>query len=75
MPSGSRVLLRGDSTPISVHTLARYFECYSSSGLLFLPPPRRSFVHRACAARRSTALRSSGLTLRHRAAPRPTAVR
>ena len=50
-------------------------ECYSSSGLLFLPRPRRSFVHRACAARRSTSLRSSGLTLRHRAAPRPTAVR
>ena len=36
---------------------------------------RRCFAHRACAARRSVSLRSSGLTLRHRAAPKPTACR
>lgn len=35
----------------------------------------RGFAQRACAARRSASLRSSGLTFRHRAAPRPTAVR
>jgi hypothetical protein len=35
----------------------------------------RGFPQRACAARRSASLRSFGLTLRHRAVPRPNAVR
>jgi hypothetical protein len=35
----------------------------------------RGFAQRACAARRSASLRSFGLTLRHRAAPSPSAVR
>src|SRR5215813_5734800 len=36
---------------------------------------RRCFAQRACTAFRSSSLRSSALTLRHRAAPKPTAVR
>src|SRR4051812_30847201 len=37
--------------------------------------PRRCFAHRAWTTRRNISLRSSGLILRHRAAPKPTAVR
>ena len=54
--------------------MIRLLAVYPSPPLTF-PFPARGFADRAWAARRSAALRSSGLTFLQRAAPRPIAVR